>query len=309
MPEAPASFTTTSDPTDAPRLTPAVQWLLALNVAIYFLQVTIIQPADLQSALGFDPARFPSHWWGVLSYAFAHGGFWHVALNMYTLWVFGPRVEHAWSAGEFTRFYIVCALGGAAAHALLGRDGGLLIGASAAVIGVMVAYASRWPNDEVYLFGVFPMKVKWLVIGMAVLNLVSGFWAGATDGGVAYLAHVGGIVAGYLYLKMAQLNADRGRTQVALAPDYPEDGPRPVPRGTRPREPRSESDDAVAKSRALLSTGRRTMTASKMEPKRREALDRVLDKIAATGMHSLTTDERRLLDDESRRLRSDSPAS
>jgi membrane associated rhomboid family serine protease len=303
MSEAPAPYLTESDPTDAPRITPAVQWIIGLNIVVYFLQVTIVQPADLQSALGFEPARFPAHWWGILTYAFAHGGFWHIALNLYTLWIFGPRVEHAWSAAEFTRFYLLCALGGSLTHFAFVRDGGVLIGASAAVLGVMVAYAARWPNDEVYLFGVIPVKVRWLVVGLVVVNLLSGL---ASDGaGVAYLAHVGGIVAAWLYLRTMHFSAERVRSHVATAPDYPEDGPRPVPRGSnRPREPRTETDDIVAKSRAILGAPiRRPIATGKSEPKRREALDRVLDKIAATGMQSLTSDERRVLDEESKRLR------
>ncbi len=304
MSEAPASYLSTSDPAEAPRLTPAVQWLITLCVGVYFLQVTVVQPADLQGALGFDPQRFPAHWWGVLTYAFAHGGFWHVAMNLYTLWLFGPRVEQAWSTGEFVRFYLVCALGGAAAHFFLVRDG-VLIGASAAVLGVMVAYAARWPHDEVYLFGVIPMKVKWLVALLAVTNLVAGFTS--EGAGIAYLAHVGGIAAAWLYLRTMQFSVERARSHVATAPDYPEDGPRPVPRGTtRPREPRSASDDVVAQSRAMLGATRRPSVTPKLEPARREALDRVLDKIAATGMASLTSDERQLLDEASRRLRADS---
>src|SRR5262245_6957114 len=94
------------------RLTRAVRWLIAVNAAIYFLQLTIIRPDSMQLALGFSARDLSSRWWTVGTYMFVHGGFWHVALNMYTLWLFGPRLERAWSPGEFTRYYVLCGLGG-----------------------------------------------------------------------------------------------------------------------------------------------------------------------------------------------------
>jgi membrane associated rhomboid family serine protease len=284
-------------------MTPAVQWIIAANVLVYFLQVTIVQPADVAAWLGYSPSLFPSRWWTALSYQFVHGGFWHIALNLFGLWMFGPRVEHAWGARAFTPFYLFCGLGGWLAHFALVQHGGL-IGASAAVLGVMVAYASRWPDDEVYLFGVLPLKVRWFVVGLVVINLASGILDSGT-GGVGYFAHLGGLAAGWLYLRISGLNATGWRSRVETAPDLPDEPPRAIPRGTqRAREPRSESDDAVAKSRALFSTVRRTSPSTALrDPVRREELDRVLDKIARHGMGSLTSDERSLLDDESRRLR------
>src|SRR6185436_18234514 len=111
------------DDPESPRLTRAVQWLIAINVAIYFLQITIVGADNMQSALGFSSRNLSSAWWTVLTYMFVHGGFWHLALNMYTLWVFGPKLEQAWSPGEFFRYYILCGLGGWFFHLLFARDG------------------------------------------------------------------------------------------------------------------------------------------------------------------------------------------
>jgi membrane associated rhomboid family serine protease len=288
-----------------PRVTPAVQWLIAINVAIYFLQLTVVGADNMQLALGFQVRDLGHSWWTIVTYMFAHGGFWHLALNMYTLWLFGPRVEHAWSAGEFSRYYILCGLGGWFAHLLFARNS-LLIGASAAVLGVTLAYAMRWPDDEVYLFGVVPLKVKWMVAMLIVANLVGGMTAGEQASGIAYLAHLGGLAAGWLYLRTSSATSiDRLRQRVSQIPEVPDETPRAIPRSLpRSREKVQEIDDIVAKSKAAVA--RRPVVApviTKPAPKRTDEIDLVLDKISEQGLDSLTHDERRLLEEMSKRLK------
>ena len=294
------------DDTERPRLTPAVQWLIAINVAIYFLQSTVVLPADMQNALGFKAVDFGNQsYWTIFTYMFVHGGLWHLAVNMYSLWLFGPRVEHAWSAREFTRFYVICGLGGWFAHLLFVRNS-LLIGASAAVLGVMLAYAMRWPDDEIHLFGVIPLKVKWLVAIMALVDLVSGMTG--RDTGVAYMAHLGGLAAGWLYLRTSSVTSiDRLRQRVSQIPDVPDETPRAIPRSMpRSREKTQEVDEIVAKSKAVMA--RRPVAPVPVQPKpaprTTDELDLVLDKISQQGLDSLTSDERRLLEEMSKRLRS-----
>ena len=288
-----------------PRVTPAVQWLIAINVAIYFLQLTVVGADNMQLALGFQVRDLGHSWWTIVTYMFAHGGFWHLALNMYTLWLFGPRVEHAWSAGEFSRYYILCGLGGWFAHLLFARNS-LLIGASAAVLGVTLAYAMRWPDDEVYLFGVVPLKVKWMVAMLIVANLVGGMTAGEQASGIAYLAHLGGLAAGWLYLRTSSATSiDRLRQRVSQIPEVPDETPRAIPRSLpRSREKVQEIDDIVAKSKAAVA--RRPVVApviTKPAPKRTDELDLVLDKISEQGLDSLTLDERRILEEMSKKLK------
>lgn len=294
-----------SDEADYPRVTPAVQWLIAINVAIYFLQLTVVGADNMQQALGFQVRDLGHSWWTIVTYMFAHGGFWHLALNMYTLWLFGPRIEHAWSAGEFSRYYILCGLGGWFAHLLFARNS-LLIGASAAVLGVTLAYAMRWPDDEVYLFGVVPLKVKWMVAMLIVANLVGGMTAGEQASGVAYLAHLGGLAAGWLYLRTSSATSiDRLRQRISQIPEVPDETPRAIPRSLpRSREKVQEIDDIVAKSKAAVA--RRPAVApvvTKPVPKRSDELDIVLDKISEQGLESLTSDERRLLEEMSKKLK------
>ncbi|MEP7346285.1 MAG: rhomboid family intramembrane serine protease, partial [Gemmatimonadaceae bacterium] len=296
----------TTDEAEAPRLTRAVQWLIAINVAIFFLQLTVVGSTNMQVALGFDAQHLATSWWTVVTYMFVHGGFWHLALNMYTLFLFGPRVEHAWSPGEFIRYYVLCGLGGWFFHLLFSRDA-LLIGASAAVLGVMLAYAMRWPNDEVYLFGVVPLKVKWLVAMLATINLISGIAGGDQGGGVAYLAHIGGLATGWIYLRSSSsAGIDRLRQRISQVPDVPDETPRAIPRSLpRTREKGNEIDEIISRSNAA--TTRRPVGAqlSGVRSPRRDTseLDLVLDKISQEGLESLTSDERRILEEMSKELR------
>jgi len=301
-----------TDDLEAPRITPAVQWLIAINIAVFFLQLTLLGPATVQQALGFSSRELATSWWTVATYMFVHGGFLHLALNMYTLYLFGPRVERAWSAGEFTRYYILCGLGGWLFHLLFARDS-LLIGASAAVFGVMLAYAMRWPNDEVYLFGVMPVRVKWLVAIMAGANVVAGIQGASDQTGVAYLAHVGGLAAGWLYLRTSSATSgiDRIRNHVAQAPDYPDEMPRAVPKSApRAKEKAEDIDDVIARSKVAAperhaAPARETQTPPPAA-RTTNTLDAVLDKISRQGIESLTRDELEVLEAASRKLR-DSP--
>ena len=297
-----------ADEQDPPQITPAVKWLIAANVAVMFLQLTIVGAPQMQSWLGFQLSDLQGSWWKIFTYMFVHGGLLHLGLNMYTLWLFGRRVEQVWTPGGFARYYIWCGLGGWLFHLLVSRDG-QLIGASAAVFGVMLAYAMRWPDDEVLLFGIVPMKVKWLVAMLVVINLVWGIRSiGSQGGGVAYFAHLGGLAFGWLYLRTPSAQSiDRLRQRVSQLPDVPDETPRAIPRSMpRTRERGNEIDEIVAKSKAVV-TKRQPVIQSptKARGKRSEALNLVLDKISEQGLESLTSEERRLLEDMSRQLRND----
>jgi membrane associated rhomboid family serine protease len=304
------SFT---DDLEAPRMTRAVQWVIAINVAVYFVQLTVVGDANMIPALGFSSERLGTAWWSIITYMFVHGGFWHLVLNMITLAMFGPRVEHRWSTLEFARFYVWCGLGGLLFHLIFARDA-LVVGASAAVYGVMVAYATYWPDDEVLLFGVIPLKAKWFVMLLVLVNLVNGISTSGGGSGVASLAHLGGVAAAWVSLRWASTAAriDRVRQHVSATPDFPDETPRAIPRQqprSRGGEPRGGIDEIVARSNAALrrregpapETSRRASTIDLPAPA--GDLDAVLDKISREGIDSLTSEERRILEDRSRKLR------
>ena len=293
---------------ETPRMTPAVQWLIAINVAIYFLQLTIVRPEDMWGWLAFRWSDLSHAPWTMGTYMFVHSGVLHLGLNMYGLWLFGRRVEQAWSPGKFTVYYLWCGLGGALMHLLFVHDSTSLGGASGAVLGVTLAYAIQWPDEELLFFGIVPMKVKWMVAFFAVIDLVSGavmMIASGSSSGVAYFAHLGGLAAGWLYMRTPSARSlERLRHRIAQIPDVPDETPRAVPRSLPRREPSlSEADEVVAKSKAAVAKRPAPPRPMLAKDAKTAALDLVLDKISEQGMSSLTTEERRLLEEMSKKLR------
>lgn len=292
---------------DHPRMTRVVRALIAINVVIAFLAATIVQSSVLESTFAFRSGPLSDVWWTAFTYMFLHGGLFHLAMNMYTLWLFGPRLEHTWGSRGFALFYVWCGIGGAVFHALFG---GLapMVGASAAIFGVMLAYAMHWPKDEIFFFGVIPMRVSTLVLILALMNLFMGYSASVTGGGgVAYFAHLGGFAFAFLYLKKPQhVSIDQLRQRVSPAPDVPDDmTPRALPKPTTRSRHRDEVDEIVAQSKAAVARRPARVKTQKQADReaRGEELDRVLDKISKHGLASLSAGERQLLDEVSRQLR------
>jgi rhomboid family protein len=292
------------DAPESPRMTRAVQWLLALNIGIYFLQLTLFGTDAVYSALALDPARFPANWWTVGTYMFVHAWLAHLAFNMFTLWMFGPRLEQEWGTTTFVRFYLWSGLGGAIAHLVFAQHSSV-IGASGAISGVLVAYALRWPDEEVYLFGVIPMKSRWLVAALLAMNII---FALSPSSRIDWTAHVGGMAFGWIFLKLYSLGGiNRVRGWVSAVPDDSEDMPRAVPRGRTPMRDRTRDvDEVVARSNAVVLRERKPLQHVPKEETPTEyaaRVNRVLDKISQHGMESLTREERRLLEEMSRKLR------
>jgi len=301
-----------TDEYDVPRLTPAVQWLIAINVAIYFLQLTLVRQPDLVAALAFkSPGDLTQRPWTIVTYMFVHAGFLHLAFNMWMLWLFGPRLEQAWGQRSFSFYYLLCGLGGWLADLLIVHNGTPLLGATAAIFGVMLAYAMRWPDDELRVFPLVfvAMKVRWFVVLLAAWSLIIGVMSLQPAEGTAYMAHLGGFAIGWLYMRAASVSSlDRLRQRMSQIPDVPDEPPRAIPRThTRSRERTTEIDEIVARSNAMAAKRQSTtLTLSAKDGKQRiEQLNLVLDKISQRGLASLSGDERRLLEEMSKQLRSD----
>jgi membrane associated rhomboid family serine protease len=266
------------------RLTPVVKKLLIANVAIFF--VTAVY-APIGAWLAFYPDRLLVQFWGVVTYMFVHGGLGHLLINMLVLFFFGPPLESRWGGREFFRFYLVSGLGGVALSFILAPQSAI-IGASAACYGVMLAFAMNWPKAPIYIYAIFPVQARYLVGFLFALNVWNGF-TGA-GGGIAYFAHLGGLLAAFLYLKAdwrpARL-AQQMRGQAGKA------RPRPRRLVVVPGQERKSKDGESASPPPSDSDERRML----------DEVDRVLDKISAEGMSALTDRERRLLDEVSKRRR------
>jgi membrane associated rhomboid family serine protease len=290
---------------EIPRFTMGVQGLIAANIAIYYLQLVGIF-GSLEKSFGFTLGAFEGRWWTIATFMFVHGGFWHLLANMYALYLFGPRLEQAWGTRRFMRFYVFCAGAALLAHAALVRDGSTLIGSSAPIFGVMIASAITWPNDEVFVLSVFPMRAWTAVWSFIGINAGVGIYLTGTPGlRFEYLVHLAGAIAGWAFMRTPGApSLEQLRQRVSRVPDA-EDPPRPIPRSQPRGRERDDTDEIVQRSRAMLA--RRASAPRVASPKggepRSEELNRVLDKISAFGIESLSEGERKTLEEMARRLR------
>ena len=152
------------------RLTPWVKRLLIANTVVFAL-TWVIGPGFVIEWFSFQPTKVLFRPWTPFSYMFLHGDFWHVFMNMLVLFFFGPPLESKWGSSEFIRYYLICGLGGVALSFLFVSYS--IIGASAAVYGVMLAFAMVWPDAPIYVWGIFPVKAKWLVAFLVLVTFSS----------------------------------------------------------------------------------------------------------------------------------------
>lgn len=268
-------------------LTPWVKNLIIANVVIFF--INYLMADALNYYMAFVPSRVLVTPWTLITYMFAHGGGWHLFLNMLVLFFFGPPLEQRWGSGEFLKYYFLCGLGGAALSFVFAPMSPI-IGASAAVYGVMLAFAMFWPDSPIYIWGILPVKAKYLVMFMAAVSIMSMF-GNARGDNIAHAAHLGGFAAGFLYLRFGSPGGG---------------GLGGLRKMMNKRKMRVVSTDDSSRSatpaRSAPTTRRR---GSGEEEKLLDELDRVLEKISTQGMSSLTPQERKLLDEVSRRYRTD----
>lgn len=145
--------------------------------------------------------------WQWLSYAFLHGGLMHLALNMFGLWMFGGALERAWGARRTALAYFASVFFGASAQmcaaALIGSGGAPVVGASAGVFGLMLAYALVFPESRIMLlFAPIPLPARVFVLLYAIVELTLGVTG--TQAGVAHFAHLGGLIGGWLVYRFGR---------------------------------------------------------------------------------------------------------
>jgi len=144
--------------------------------------------------------------WQLVTYIFLHGSFLHILFNMLGLYMFGSELEQIWGTRRFTKYFFLCGIGGALVTIILGpNDYATTIGASAGVLGLLLAYGLLFPDRPIYIYMIFRVPAKWLVIIIGAITVLSSFSSG---GGIAYRAHLGGMLFGLIYLKGTRLFPD-----------------------------------------------------------------------------------------------------
>ncbi len=284
---------------------PVIKWLLITNAAIYVLFDWGGKSFTLDGMplayifnyyLGLMPLGYGFLPWQLITYQFMHAGFWHLFYNMFGLWMFGMEVEHVWGSRKFLAFYLVCGIVAGLSQLVFapmlepmsmvdnfGR-GIPTVGASGAVYGVLVAFAMMFPDRYIFLYFLIPIKAKYFILGMIAL----GVYSVGDQGSVANLAHLGGAVAGAIYV-------------LYLARRFPFQSL--IERfgwwlnSRRYRKSEDAHEDAV--DAKVFDINTRPKTEQELY---QEKIDGILDKIGRGGYQSLTEDEKKILFEASKKL-------
>ena len=250
-------------------LTPGVKGLLIVNAVVYLLQTFYYD--QMIGLLGLTPEIFWSDRaiWQPVTYMFLHGGLMHLAFNMLALWMFGGALESFWGTKYFLRYYFITGVGAGLCNALLTPGShSAIIGASGAVYGLLAAYGLLFPNSLIYIWGLVPLRAKYLVLIFGGIEFVSTIRPGVSP--VAHLVHLGGMIIGVIYLRWGSIFFwfKRRASDWERNREYAE------------RKHRFESEENL-----------------------RREVDDLLDKINEVGLNNLTNWEKKRLKEASDRLK------
>jgi len=205
-------------------LPPVVKNLLIINAIVYlyfafsgsnaisdwmYYHLALWFPVNYGSSpAGFGP-------WQFVSYMFLHdpGSLFHILFNMFALWMFGSVLENVLGSSRFFNLYMISGIGAGLIHLgvtyiqfyslNLGYSvAGPVLGASGAVYGILFTYAYYFPNQQIYLYFLFPVKIKYLMAGLIIMDLFGGFFS---SNNVANFAHLGGVLSALLFLNFFRL--------------------------------------------------------------------------------------------------------
>ena len=252
-----------------------VKLLLIINITVFILMELSGQKNILFQLFGLDPRAVLQEYrlWQTFTYLFLHGGWIHILFNMLVLWMFGKDLEMDWGKNEFLIFYFVCGMGSGLITVLANINSPIVIvGASGSIYGVLVAYGFTYPNRTVYLYGVFPLKVKYVVMGFGVIAFVASL--SITQSKVSHITHLAGMVIGIIYIlfNFRWNNIRLWYTKIRLG-------------SIQNKQSSHEDEEAHIKMQ----------------------VDKILDKLNDQGWESLTSQEEKFLTRASRRIFDDRP--
>jgi membrane associated rhomboid family serine protease len=239
-----------------------VKRLLIINVAVFLLSFMIpsLENVFLQWFSVFPATIGMSlQLWRPITYQFLHGGPWHLFWNMLVLFFFGPVLERLWGGRKFLTFYLICGAMGGLFYPLLALVGwlrvGPMVGASGSILGILAAAAILFPQMRVYVWGIFPVKLMVLALVIAAVSILTLLRPDQFANAGGEAAHIAGMAAGAVYVL-----SERWRAKLKL-------------------KLRSGSWEKKMAARRNLQF----------------EVDRILQKVHESGIHSLTPKERRIL--------------
>jgi len=177
----------------------AVSQIIIANVGAFF--IFLMAPRFVTNYFGLKPAWTLSKLflWQPLTYMFVHGGFWHIFINMFILWMFGKELETIWGKKEFFKYYFITGIGSGLITLIFSLGSPIpVVGASGAIYGLLVAFGMMFPSRKIYLWFLFPIEAKYLVIIMGLITFFSTLTG--QSGGISHLTHLGGLLIGFLYM-------------------------------------------------------------------------------------------------------------
>ncbi|MFQ5866566.1 MAG: rhomboid family intramembrane serine protease [bacterium] len=248
----------------------AIKWLIIANVSVYL--VKMFAGRNFLYTFGLVPHQVIGNlWlWQIFTHMFLHGGLFHLLINLFVLWMFGKPIERAWGTSSFLKYYFTCGLGAGIFILITSINSRIpVIGASGAIYGILVAFAMVYPDSIIYLYFLFPIKAKHFAILIGAIAFLSGISGGRSN--IAHFGHLGGLLVGYVYLKFPVWKYYLHPTRVFAFL----------------RLPKFDSK-----------RGKKYNTESYEIEKR---VNQILDKILIQGVDSLTREERRIMDEYSRR--------
>lgn len=278
---------------------PVIKSLLILNIAIFLFQMFVENftiggvPIEylITKYFALIPIGYGFKIWQLVTYMFLHGSFTHVFFNMFALWMFGMELEHVLGSKKFFWYYMICGIGGGIANLILGpyfSHPAPTVGASGAVYGVLLAFGLIFPDREIYLYFLLPIKAKYFVIMYLLLEILS---VGSSDY-IAHLAHLGGALTGYIFLLVDNKQIPfqwlfkgitRRRKDNYREPDYGH-----------------YAGDISSANYYDIKTGKKID--KNEEVITQQVIDSILDKISKSGYQNLTEEEKRILFEASKRL-------
>ena len=283
---------------------PIIKNLLIINAAVFFFQLLASN-----FMIGGKPGMYVlNEWfalnpiveganfqvWQLITYQFMHAGFGHIFFNMFMLWMFGMEIENILGSKKFLYYYLICGVAAGLAQlfiAPLFSLPGLTIGASGAVFGVMIAFALMFPDRLIFLWFLIPIKAKYLIGFLFILEI---FWIGDAGSNVAHLAHLGGAIAGFIFIMMDK------KTDVTLKHMFNKsyyrtsEKPPNIFSGITERFRKKDDEVKEAKFYDIKDNADEKIT--------QEEIDKILDKISKSGYQNLTEKEKKTLFEASKKM-------
>ncbi len=186
------------------RLTPGVKYLLFICIGVFLLQS--LAPRQILLLFGLIPFLVWKKYflWQLGTYIFLHGSLFHLIFNLFALWMFGCQLERQWGTKSFVKYFLVTGIGAGICYAVVNPGHlGPVVGASGAIYGILLAYGLIFPDQMIYVWFLFPIRARNFVIIFGAIELYASI-TGAS-GGIAHVAHLGGMLFGYLYINYARI--------------------------------------------------------------------------------------------------------